>query len=54
MPLDELTFKLSTMVDAALYGTTDNLIWLVVACITQDQGFVAKAREELDAVVGHD
>ncbi|RHZ66349.1 cytochrome P450 [Aspergillus thermomutatus] len=54
MPLDELAFELGTMIDAALDGTTDSLIWFVVACITQDQGFVAKAREELDAVVGRD
>lgn len=54
MPLNELAFELGTMIDAALDGTTDSLIWFVVAWITQDQGFVAKAREELDAVVGHD
>lgn len=54
MPLDELAFELGTMIDAALDGTTDSLLWFVVACITQDRGFVAKAREELDAVVGHD
>lgn len=54
MPLDELAFELGTMIDAALDGTTDSLLWFVVACITQDQGFVAKAREELDAVVGRD
>lgn len=54
MPLNELAFELGTMIDAALDGTTDSLIWFVVACITQDQGFVAKAREELDSVVGHD
>lgn len=52
MPLDELAFELGTMIDAALDGTTDSLIWFVVACITQDQSFVAKAREQLDAVVG--
>ena len=54
MPLDELAFELGTMIDAALDGTTDTLIWFVVTCITQDQGFVAKAREELDMVVGRD
>ncbi|PYI16946.1 cytochrome P450 [Aspergillus violaceofuscus CBS 115571] len=31
-----------------------NLVWFVVACITQNQGFVARARAELDAVVGPD
>ncbi|KAL3450431.1 cytochrome P450 [Aspergillus insuetus] len=59
MPLDELSFELGTMIDAALDGTVDSLTWFVVACITQDQdamhgGFAAKAREELDRVVGRD
>ncbi|KAJ5496752.1 hypothetical protein N7463_008739 [Penicillium fimorum] len=54
MPMNELAFELGTMIDAALDGTTDSLIWFVVACITQDQGFVARARKEIDAVVGHD
>ncbi|KAJ5199950.1 hypothetical protein N7491_009252 [Penicillium cf. griseofulvum] len=53
MPLKELAFELGTMIDAALDGTTDSLLWFVVACVTQDQGFVSKAHEELDAVVGH-
>jgi hypothetical protein len=35
MPLEELAFELGTMIDAALDGTTDSLIWLVVACVTQ-------------------
>ncbi|EED21247.1 cytochrome P450, putative [Talaromyces stipitatus ATCC 10500] len=52
MPMDELAFELGTMIDAALDGTTDSLIWFVVACITQDQGFIAKAREQLYTVVG--
>ncbi|RAH66086.1 cytochrome P450 [Aspergillus aculeatinus CBS 121060] len=54
MPLDELAFELGTMIDAALDGTTDSLVWFVVACITQNQGFITKARAELDAVVGRD
>ncbi|EPS30933.1 hypothetical protein PDE_05886 [Penicillium oxalicum 114-2] len=54
MPLNELAFELGTMIDAALDGTTDSLVWFVVACITQDQHFVAKARRELDAVVGRE
>ncbi|KAJ5919759.1 hypothetical protein N7454_009594 [Penicillium verhagenii] len=54
MPLDELAFELGTMIDAALDGTTDSLIWFVVACITQDNDFITKARVELDAVVGRD
>ncbi|KAJ5389179.1 uncharacterized protein N7496_000247 [Penicillium cataractarum] len=54
MPWNELAFELGTMIDAALDGTTDSLIWFVVACITQDQGFISKAREELDSIVGHD
>lgn len=54
MPLDELAFELGTMIDAALDGTTDSLIWFVVACITQNQAFIFKAREQLDSVVGRD
>ncbi|KAF3925702.1 hypothetical protein AA313_de0203292 [Arthrobotrys entomopaga] len=52
MPPEELEFEIGTLIDAALDGTTDTLIWFVVACVTQDRGFVAKAREELDSVVG--
>ncbi|KAJ5721393.1 uncharacterized protein N7483_009327 [Penicillium malachiteum] len=54
MPLDELAFELGVMIDAALDGTSDSLIWFIVACITQDNGFIAKAREELDVHVGRD
>lgn len=53
MPLDELAFELGTMIDAALDGTTDTLIWFVVACITQANcDFIAKACHEWDTVVG--
>ncbi|EPS38818.1 hypothetical protein H072_7435 [Dactylellina haptotyla CBS 200.50] len=54
MPTDELAFELGTMIDAALDGTTDSLLWFIVACVTQKHrgGFIDKAREELDAVVG--
>ena len=60
MPFDELAFELGTMIDAALDGTTDTLIWFVVTWITQrkrqdpEKDFVSKARKELDAVVGRD
>ncbi|KAK6597503.1 cytochrome p450 [Botrytis cinerea] len=54
MPLCELAFDLGTLIDAGLDGTTDSLFWFVVACITQDRGFIATAHEELDAVVGRD
>ncbi|KAI1165314.1 putative cytochrome P450 [Nemania serpens] len=54
MPTEELAFELGTLVDAALDGTTESLMWFVVACITQNRGFIIKAREYLDAVVGHD
>ncbi|KAF7911779.1 uncharacterized protein EAE98_011894 [Botrytis deweyae] len=52
MSMYELAFDLGTLIDAGLDGTTDSLFWFVVACITQDRGFTATAREELDAVVG--
>ncbi|KAF4971148.1 hypothetical protein F66182_17794, partial [Fusarium sp. NRRL 66182] len=42
------------MIDAALDGSVDSLMWFVVACITQDQTFITKAREQLDAVVCRD
>ncbi|KAJ5273362.1 hypothetical protein N7478_008487 [Penicillium angulare] len=56
MPTDELAFEIGTIIDAALDGLTDSLIWFVVACITQDEtsGFIAKARQELDIHVGRD
>ncbi|KAJ5109067.1 hypothetical protein N7456_005742 [Penicillium angulare] len=55
-PFDELVFEIGTIIDAALDGLTDSLIWFVVACITEDEtsGFIAKARQELDAHVGRD
>ncbi|TGO14183.1 hypothetical protein BTUL_0057g00500 [Botrytis tulipae] len=54
MSMYELAFDLGILIDAGLDGTTDSLFWFVVACITQDQGFIPTAREELDAVVGSD
>lgn len=54
MPFDELAFELGTMIDAALDGTTDTLIWFIVACVTQNKEFITQAREELDRVVGRD
>ncbi|KAH8890720.1 putative cytochrome P450 [Thozetella sp. PMI_491] len=50
----EMAFGTSTVFDAALDTTNDTLVWFVIACITQDQGFVAKARKELDTVVGRE
>jgi cytochrome P450 len=54
IPFHELAIELGTMLDAALDGTVESTIWFLIACITQDKGFVAKAREELDRVVGRD
>lgn len=58
MSTDELAFEFGTLVDAALDGTTETLIWFVLACITQNgkdgRDFIAEAREELDAVVGRE
>ena len=50
----ELAFGTSTVFDAALDTTISTLIWFIIACITQDQGFIAKARQELDIVVGRE
>ena len=52
MSNEDLALEFGTLVDAALDGTTETLSWFVMACITQDRGFVAKARKDLDAVVG--
>ena len=54
MPTNELSFELGTMIDAALDGTTDTMVWFLVACVTQDNYFITKAREELDEVIGRD
>ncbi|CEL10589.1 hypothetical protein ASPCAL13706 [Aspergillus calidoustus] len=57
MPMDELAFELGTIIDAALDGTADSLMWFVVACVTQDPegtGFIARAREEIETVVGRE
>jgi cytochrome P450 len=54
MPPHELAFELGTMIDAALDGTTDTLIWFIVACVNEDRGFLDKARAELDSVIGRD
>ncbi len=42
------------MFDAALDTTNATLVWFTVACLTQDQSFIAKARQELDIVVGRE
>lgn len=54
----ELAFDLGTIADAAMDTTVVSLDWFVVAWLTQDggreDGFVARARRELDAVVERD
>ncbi|RYP46631.1 hypothetical protein DL768_007195 [Monosporascus sp. mg162] len=52
MSTEELAFEFGTLVDAALDGTTETLMWFVVACITQNRDFIDKARKDLDSVVG--
>ncbi|CAG9942497.1 unnamed protein product [Clonostachys rosea f. rosea IK726] len=49
---DELAFEFGTLVDASLDGTVETLNWFIISIITQDNGFVAKAKQELDRVVG--
>ncbi|KAH9909512.1 putative cytochrome P450 [Xylariomycetidae sp. FL2044] len=53
MPTQELAIEFGTMLDAALDGTIESLMWFVVACITQ-KDFVTKAWADLDNVVGRD
>ncbi|KAI9172653.1 fungal-specific transcription factor domain-containing protein [Paramyrothecium foliicola] len=54
MPFEELAFEFGTMVDAALDGTVETMMWFFIACITQGNGFITKAQNELDRVVGRD
>lgn len=50
----DLALEFGTMIDAALDGTVETLAWFLIACLTQDRGFVSKAQEELDEVVGRE
>lgn len=52
--LQNIAIEFGTMIDAALDGTIETLMWFLVACLTQDTGFTAKAQRELDEVVGRD
>ncbi|KAI9147097.1 Cytochrome P450 monooxygenase aneD [Paramyrothecium foliicola] len=54
MPLEELAFEFGTMCDAAIDGTVETMRWFLIACITQDNGFVARAKKDIDDVVGRD
>ncbi|KAI0023851.1 putative cytochrome P450 [Xylariomycetidae sp. FL0641] len=54
MSAEELAFDLGIMADAALDTSTHTLGWFIVACITCGDGFVKKAREDLDRVVGRE
>lgn len=54
MPFEELAFEFGTMLDAALDGTVETMMWFLIACITQDNGFIARARKDLDSIVGRD
>lgn len=54
MPAVELALDIGIMADAAMDATTETTVWFVVACLAADgeRGWAAKARAELDAVVG--
>lgn len=53
MPEVELALDIGIMADAALDASTETTMWFVVACIAADEnGWVGKARAELDAAVG--
>jgi cytochrome P450 len=54
MSIEELALDVGIMADAALDASTETLMWFVVACITSNRGFVAKAQSYLDTVVGRD
>ncbi|KAH8197565.1 hypothetical protein TruAng_008249 [Truncatella angustata] len=50
----EFAFDLGILADAALDTTTMSIGWFVVAWLTQNEGFVAKAQQLIDEVVGQD
>ncbi|KAI8958464.1 putative cytochrome P450 [Daldinia sp. FL1419] len=52
MQVDELALELGTIIGAALDGTTETVMWFVVACVTQNRGFIVRAQKDLDIVVG--
>ncbi|KAF2877751.1 cytochrome P450 [Massariosphaeria phaeospora] len=54
MSEEELALDVGIMADAALDASTETLMWFVVACITSNKGFIAKAQNHLDTVVGRD
>jgi len=56
MPVEELAFNLGIIANAALDGTTETMMWFLVACVTDDydRSWIVKAQELLDNVVGHD
>ncbi|KXX80783.1 Fumitremorgin C synthase [Madurella mycetomatis] len=55
MPIDELALDVGIMTAAALDASTETLMWFLVACITEGhRGWVSKAQQDLDAVVGRE
>jgi cytochrome P450 len=52
MSAEELAFDLGILANAALDTSTITMFWFVVACITEDSDFVAKAQKLIDEVVG--
>lgn len=55
MPVEELALDIGVIANAALDGSTETMMWFLVACVTDDydRSWVAKAQEHLDVVVGH-
>ncbi|KAI1868946.1 hypothetical protein JX265_006925 [Neoarthrinium moseri] len=54
MSPEELALDIGIMADAALDASTGTLYWFLVACVTDDGGFMAEAQFCLDKVVGRD
>ncbi|KAK7753351.1 hypothetical protein SLS62_004641 [Diatrype stigma] len=52
MSVEELALDLGIMADAAMDASTETLAWFVVACVAENDGFIAKAQRYLDEVVG--
>ena len=54
--VEELAFEIGGLANAALEASTETTMWFLVACVTDDydRSWIAKAQEQLDAVVGRD
>jgi cytochrome P450 len=52
MSIDELAIDLGSVTNAALDASSETTMFFLVACLTTDPGWISKAQQHLDAVVG--